>query len=205
MMAAAAESKTPTMTSHRDLDLFAPTPEHALLGETLETFVAREVEPQAAEHDRSETFNHALFRRAGELGLLGITLPEEYGGAVSSFGWNLGPLELTVADEFVYYAGVPLGTIRGVRIETELDRWITRNGIKLALYPPGIDWLCLEGGASLMHFLGTGAKVDSTASPLAGVVLMPFSGIRLRIGWESDLAEHDYAAHIGRVDLGFTF
>src|SRR5258706_9213319 len=81
MMAAAAESKTPTMTSHRDLDLFAPTPEHALLGETLETFVAREVEPQAAEHDRSETFNHALFRRAGELGLLGITLPEEYGGA----------------------------------------------------------------------------------------------------------------------------
>jgi isovaleryl-CoA dehydrogenase len=67
--------------SWKTFDLFAPTPEHALLAETLEAFVAREVEPQAAEHDRAETFNHALFRRAGELGLLGITLPEEYGGA----------------------------------------------------------------------------------------------------------------------------
>src|SRR5258705_13882125 len=69
------------MSSHRDFDLCAPTPEHALLAETLEAFVAREVEPQAGEHDRSETFNHALFRRAGELGLLGVTLPEPYGGA----------------------------------------------------------------------------------------------------------------------------
>jgi len=63
------------------LDLAAPTPEHALFAATLAEFVAREVEPQAAEHDRSETFNHALFRRAGELGLLGVTIPEEYGGA----------------------------------------------------------------------------------------------------------------------------
>jgi isovaleryl-CoA dehydrogenase len=39
------------------------------------------VEPQAAEHDRTETFNHALFRHAGELGLLGVTLPEKYGGS----------------------------------------------------------------------------------------------------------------------------
>ena len=62
------------------LDLFAPTPEHALLALTLREFVKREVEPQAAEHDRAERFNHALFRRAGDLGLLGITLPEEHGG-----------------------------------------------------------------------------------------------------------------------------
>jgi isovaleryl-CoA dehydrogenase len=65
----------------RSFDLYAPTPEHALLAETLREFVAREVEPQAAEHDRSERFNLALFRRAGELGLLGVTLPEEHGGA----------------------------------------------------------------------------------------------------------------------------
>ncbi len=65
----------------RELDLFAPTPEHALLADTLSTFVEREVEPQAAAFDRAERFNHALFRRAGELGLLGVTLPEEHGGA----------------------------------------------------------------------------------------------------------------------------
>ena len=64
----------------RRLDLSAPTPEHGLLADTLAEFVAREVEPQAAQHDREERFNHALFRRAGELGLLGVTISEEYGG-----------------------------------------------------------------------------------------------------------------------------
>ncbi len=65
----------------RELDLFAPTPEHQLLARTVREFVEREVEPQAAAHDREERFNHALFRRAGELGLLGVTLPEKFGGA----------------------------------------------------------------------------------------------------------------------------
>jgi len=65
----------------RDLDLFAPTPEHALLADTLAAFVRREVEPQAADHDRREAFNRALFRQAGELGLLGVTLPEDLGGS----------------------------------------------------------------------------------------------------------------------------
>ena len=43
----------------------------------LREFVEREVEPQAAEHDRLERFNHVLFRRAGDLGLLGVTVAEE--------------------------------------------------------------------------------------------------------------------------------
>jgi len=76
-----SDRKAPGRESWQTLDLFAPTTEHALLADTLREFVAREVEPQASAHDRSETFNHALFRRAGELGLLGVTLPEEYGGA----------------------------------------------------------------------------------------------------------------------------
>ena len=53
-------------------------------------FVKREVEPQAAEHDRAERFNLPLFRRAGELGLLGVTLPEEYGGAGMERGSCVG-------------------------------------------------------------------------------------------------------------------
>ena len=65
----------------RRFELYDPTQEHALLRETLREFVQREVEPQAAAHDRAETFNHALFLRAGELGLLGVTLPPEHGGA----------------------------------------------------------------------------------------------------------------------------
>jgi isovaleryl-CoA dehydrogenase len=64
----------------RTLDLFAPTEEHRMLAETVWTFVRDEVEPQAAEFNRAERFNLALFRRAGELGLLGLTVAEDDGG-----------------------------------------------------------------------------------------------------------------------------
>jgi isovaleryl-CoA dehydrogenase len=64
----------------RSFDLFAPSDEHRLLAQTLEDFVTREVEPQARAHDRDEKFNLDLFRRAGELGLLGLTVPAEDGG-----------------------------------------------------------------------------------------------------------------------------
>jgi isovaleryl-CoA dehydrogenase len=65
----------------RSLDLFAPTPEHRLLADTVWQFVRAEVEGQAARFNRDEKFNLALFRRCGELGLLGLTVPEEAGGA----------------------------------------------------------------------------------------------------------------------------
>merc|ERR1719502_382832 len=45
------------------------------------SFVAAEVEPQALVHNREERFNRALFNRAGELGLLGVTVDPEYGGS----------------------------------------------------------------------------------------------------------------------------
>ncbi len=62
-------------------ELYYPSEEHRLLAATMEDFVAREVEPQAAAHDREERFNRDLFRRAGELGLLGLTVPVEFGGS----------------------------------------------------------------------------------------------------------------------------
>lgn len=65
----------------RELDVVAPTPEHALIARSVRDFVDHEVEPQALEHDRAERFNHALYRKAGELGLLGVTIPEEFGGS----------------------------------------------------------------------------------------------------------------------------
>ncbi len=65
----------------RQLNLFAPTDEHRLLAETVDAFVKQEVEPQAAQFNREERFNLDLFRRAGDLGLLGLTVPEHDGGA----------------------------------------------------------------------------------------------------------------------------
>ena len=51
-----------------------------MLREMVRNFAEEEVEPQALEHDRDEKFNTGLFRRLGDLGLLGITVEEEYGG-----------------------------------------------------------------------------------------------------------------------------
>src|SRR5690606_20326888 len=65
----------------RKLDLLNPTEEHKMLRETVRQFVESEVEPQAHEHDKKEIFNLSLFRKLGELGLLGITAPTEYGGS----------------------------------------------------------------------------------------------------------------------------
>lgn len=61
--------------------LFNPTEEHALLRQTVAELARREVEPQAAEHDAKGELNVTLFRTLGELGLLGITVPVEDGGA----------------------------------------------------------------------------------------------------------------------------
>jgi len=61
-------------------DLFNPTEEHEALRRMVRDFVNSEVEPQAAESDRTETFNRELFRKLGELDLLGITVAEEDGG-----------------------------------------------------------------------------------------------------------------------------
>jgi isovaleryl-CoA dehydrogenase len=70
------------MSSHAPSDaLFNPTDEHRLLRKTIADFTKNEVEPQAAEHDRKGTLNRALFAKLGELGVLGITVPEEHGGA----------------------------------------------------------------------------------------------------------------------------
>src|SRR5262245_50801997 len=62
-------------------DLFNPTEEHTLLRQTVREFVRERVEPQAMEYDQQERFNLPLFRQLGDLGLLGITVPTEYGGS----------------------------------------------------------------------------------------------------------------------------
>jgi isovaleryl-CoA dehydrogenase len=43
--------------------------------------VKAEVEPQALEFDRAERFNLSLFRKLGDLGLLGVTVPMAHGGS----------------------------------------------------------------------------------------------------------------------------
>ncbi len=64
-----------------DESLLAPTPEHAMLRDTVARFTEAEIEPQAEQHDEEGTLNVELIRRCGELGLHGLTVPVEDGGA----------------------------------------------------------------------------------------------------------------------------
>ena len=61
-----------------DLDLPA---EHTLLRETIRDFMRAEVAPVIEEHERERRFPTEIVRRIGELGWLGIPIPEDEGGA----------------------------------------------------------------------------------------------------------------------------
>ncbi|MDE0858486.1 MAG: acyl-CoA dehydrogenase family protein [Candidatus Poseidoniaceae archaeon] len=63
------------------MDIANPSEEHLMLREMVRDWTQENVEPQALEHDKHERFNLELLRSMGELGLLGISAQEEYGGA----------------------------------------------------------------------------------------------------------------------------
>lgn len=62
-------------------DLFNPTQQHSQLRQLLSLFNENEIKKQSLEYERNEIFNIELFRKLGEIGLLGITVAEEYGGS----------------------------------------------------------------------------------------------------------------------------
>ena len=75
-----------------------PSEEHQMLREMIRDFTQEFVEPQAHEFDKKEEFNLELFRQLGDLGLLGITVPEEYGGS------GLDVVAATIAHEELSYS-----------------------------------------------------------------------------------------------------
>ena len=59
---------------------FGLTDEQRLLRDTVRDFARQEVAPVAEELDRTKAFPYEIVRKLGELGLMGIPFPEEYGG-----------------------------------------------------------------------------------------------------------------------------
>jgi acyl-CoA dehydrogenase len=70
--------------------------EHMVFRDTVRRFVASELAPHVAEWDEAESFPRDLYRRAADVGLLGLGYPEEYGGipATDSFHRLVASLEL---------------------------------------------------------------------------------------------------------------
>jgi alkylation response protein AidB-like acyl-CoA dehydrogenase len=87
-----------------DFDL---TEEQKIWKKTVHEFVAKEVQPKAQEVDVTSEFNWSAARKMGPLGLLGLNIPEEYGGAgvdaisaaiaLEEIGWGCGSTALAIA------------------------------------------------------------------------------------------------------------
>jgi alkylation response protein AidB-like acyl-CoA dehydrogenase len=77
---------------------FAPTETQQLVRDMVRTFAEKEVRPRAAAIDRDDAFPRDLYRRMAELGLLGMTLPAEYGGSgADTVSWAIAEEELARA------------------------------------------------------------------------------------------------------------
>jgi short-chain 2-methylacyl-CoA dehydrogenase len=82
--------------------LFDLSDDHRLIQETVRDFARNEVAPVAEELDREKRFPYEIVEKLGELGLMGIPFPEEYGGAGGdSLAYALAVEELTRVDSSV--------------------------------------------------------------------------------------------------------
>ena len=124
-----------------------------MLREAVHDFAQTEIAPLAAEIDKTNEFPRQLWRKLGDMGLLGITAEEEYGGA------GMGYLEHVVAMEEISRASASVGLSFGAHSNLCVNQ-IRRNGNERQKqkYLPGL----ISGehpGALAMSETGAGSDV----------------------------------------------
>ncbi len=159
----------------------------AMLRETLQQFTAAEITPHAGEIDRSDQFPMALWRKLGDLGVLGMTVPEEYGGT------DMGYLAHVVAMEEISRGSASVGLSYGAHSNLCVNQ-IMRNGTEtqrqkylpklvsgehigaLAMSEPnaGSDVVSMKLRADFKgdHFVLNGSKMWITNGPDADVMVI---------------------------------
>ncbi len=92
-----------------------------MLRDAVQQFAAKEIAPRAAEIDRNDQFPADLWRKMGDLGILGITVEEQYGGA------QMGYLAHIVAMQEISRASASVGLSYGAHSNLCVNQ-IRRNG-----------------------------------------------------------------------------
>lgn len=168
---------------------FELSDEHLMLRDAVRDFAQREIVPIAPHFDETGDFPLDTVRKMGEMGLMGIEVPEEYGGAgMDTVAYVLAMIEIAKADashstvmsvnnSLVNYALFKFGT------EEQRQRYLTpiASGQKIGAYSltepmSGSDAGTMRSRAVLnsagTHYIIDGRKSWVTSGPVAEIVIL---------------------------------
>ncbi|MEV6304656.1 acyl-CoA dehydrogenase family protein [Actinoplanes sp. NPDC051861] len=161
-------------------------PEHDDLAELARTFFTKEVVPHAGRLERQGHPDREHYRRAGELGLLGLSVPEQYGGGGGDFTHEAVLLhEQTLAGEgslgLAVHSGIVTGYIAEYGTEEQKQRWLP--GLCSGELIGAIGMTEPDGGSDVQairtravrdgdDYLVTGAKTFITNGGLADLLVL---------------------------------
>ena len=137
---------------------FAPSPTHEMTRKMVREFAERELRPDAMKWDEAQEYPLDWIKKLGELGLLGVFVPEKYGGAgLDAVSYAITIEELSWGDAS---AGVLAAVNNGLACDPTL-RWGTEEQKQTFLpkLAPG-EWL----GAYALTEPGSGS--DAAAMPI---------------------------------------
>jgi alkylation response protein AidB-like acyl-CoA dehydrogenase len=162
--------------------------EQRMWQKAIHDFCATEVKPMAAEMDKAETPNREAIKKMGALGVLGMNIPEEYGGsgvdvisaaiAIMELGWACGGTALSIAA----HNSLGCAPIAKYGSKTQKEKWLPglaggETGLgSLALTEPGTGSDLLGGIATRAELKGdtwviNGNKAWITNASLAPVIV----------------------------------
>ena len=163
--------------------------EHLMLRDAVRDFCQREIVPIAAEHDESGTFPLETIRKLAEMGVMGIEVAEEYGGAgMDTIAYVLALIEIAKADAahstvISVHGGLVCHGLEKFGTEAQKQRYLLPlvSGEQIGAYSlteptSGSDAGTMRSRAVLndagTHYIINGRKSWVTSGPVAGVMLL---------------------------------